>query len=287
MKRSWIAVSALALLAPFVADARHAAKIWTLTSVWSAQTTPKRGPPAAIGAYAAGCLQGAVPLLAVGPGYEVLHLRRHRFFGHPSLIGFVRRLAEHATSRGQPALLVGDLSQARGGPMPSDHGSHQSGLDVDIAYARPAAYAAQPLPAEQREGLEFPAVADLETRALTDLWSPRVAELLELAASDPSVDRIFVNAVIKRELCERQPQAAWLARLRPWWGHHDHFHVRLRCPPEDRLCRPQPAVPPGNGCDETLAWWLSDEAGVAAERLKHRRRPEGSKLPSQCRSLLR
>ena len=56
--------------------------------------------------------------------------------------------------------------------------------------------------------------------------------MLEVAASDPVVDRIFVNPVIKRELCTHEPPGSlWLRKLRPWWGHHDHFHVRLRCPP--------------------------------------------------------
>jgi penicillin-insensitive murein endopeptidase len=83
---------------------------WNLSSRWSQQRTPKDGPPRSIGAYNAGCLQGAIALPAEGLGFEVMHLHRHRYFGHPLLVGFVRRLAEHAQAERLPVLLVGDLA---------------------------------------------------------------------------------------------------------------------------------------------------------------------------------
>ena len=281
-----IGAGALLLLAPLAAPAVGPSRSWKSAARWSEQTSPKDGPAHAIGAYDAGCLRGAVALPPEGTGYEVLHLRRHRFFGHPSLLRFVRHLAERASHRGFPALLVGDLAQPRGGPTPTDHGSHQSGLDVDIAYTRPASAAHEPLSAGEREEVRFPAVVDLATRTLDESWNPQVAELLEMAASDPDVDRIFVNAVVKRELCSHQPEAPWLARLRPWWGHHDHFHVRLKCPRGDFSCRPQRPVPPGNGCDGTLAWWLSDAASAEAGKLRHGERAAPPRLPTECRALL-
>jgi penicillin-insensitive murein endopeptidase len=281
-----LAAVGLLFLTPLAAAARGVSRSWTSAARWSEQTIPKPGPAHAIGSYNAGCLQGAVALAPEGTGYEVLHLHRRRFFGHPSLLRFVHRLAESAARRGLPALLVGDLAQPRGGPTPSDHGSHQSGLDVDIAYIRPAAAQQQPLGAAEREELEFPAVVDVARRTLEGSWNPRVSELLELAASDPDVDRIFVNAVIKQELCSSQAQAPWLARLRPWWGHHDHFHVRLKCPAADQSCQPQQPVPAGNGCDETLAWWLTDAASAEAAKLRHGPHAEAPRLPAECRAVL-
>jgi penicillin-insensitive murein endopeptidase len=76
------------------------------------------------------------------------------------------------------------------------------------------------------------------------------------------VDRVFVNAAIKAELCRNPPPGdrGWLRRIRPWWGHDSHFHVRLACPVGQSGCTPQAPLPPGEGCDESLAWWFSDEA---------------------------
>ena len=44
----------------------------------------------------------------------------------------MQALADAATKQGLGVLSIGDLGQARGGPAPSGHVSHQSGLDVDI-----------------------------------------------------------------------------------------------------------------------------------------------------------
>lgn len=252
---------------------------------WSAQTLPKPGPARVIGSYGAGCLQGAVALPLAGDGYEVLHPSRNRHYGHPVLVDYVRRLAADAAKMGLPALLVGDLSQPRGGPNPTGHASHQSGLDVDIAYTRPADALWRPLGPLEQEGLDFVPVVDLATRTLTAGWHPRIAELLELSASDPAVDRIFVSPVVKRELCTSGRRGApWLARLRPWWGHHDHFHVRLRCPEGSPDCRPQEPPPPGDGCGSELAWWFSDEASVPAGR-HAQGGPQA--LPARCGRLLK
>ena len=275
-------------LVPVIAAAASSRGGWTSAATWSAHSRPKSGAPRAIGSYAGGCLRGGEALAAVGPGFEVLHRGRQRYFGHPVLVDFVERLAKRATERDLPPLLIGDLGQARGGPTPTDHGSHQSGLDVDISYTRPSKSALTPLTVEERETTHFPPVVDLETQRLNELWSDRIAELLSIAASDPAVDRIFVNAVVKREVCTKNPGAPWLRRLRPWWKHHDHFHVRLRCPPGSPTCRSQPPVPEGDGCDE-LAWWL----GPAAKRALTERRAHASKpapprrLPPECREVLR
>jgi penicillin-insensitive murein endopeptidase len=288
-----VVLAALVPLAAAAATARHHAKTharktpppsWTSSTVWSMEETPAAGPARAIGSYAAGCVRGAVALPAIGPGFEVLHRSRHRFFGHPALVEFVRRLAAQATAKNLPPLLIGDLSQPRGGPAPSDHGSHQSGLDVDVSYTRPADAAKRPLTEEERERTSFPAVVDVADGALSPLWNDRIPELLAIAAADPAVDRMFVNPVVKREICARSAGAPWLRRLRPWWGHHDHFHVRLRCPTSSPTCRAQPPVPEGDGCDE-LAWWFDHDA--LAERQTAPGVRSAPALPGECRALVR
>ena len=157
-------------------------------------------------------------------------------------------------------VVVGDLSQPRGGPTPSGHRSHQTGLDADIGYAAPAGVRAGHLSRQAREQLSPLAVIDLKTHETTGAWTPAVAKLLALAAADPAVDRIFVNPAIKKLLCAGPTaKAPWQGRLRPWWAHHDHFHVRLKCPADSPQCVPQDP-PPDDGCGATLAWWFSEDA---------------------------
>jgi penicillin-insensitive murein endopeptidase len=109
-------------------------------------------------------------------------------------------------------------------------------------------------------------------------------ELLQTAASSATVERIFVNPAIKKHLCSvAQGDRHWLAKLRPWWGHDDHFHARLRCPAGDRMCIPQGPLPPGDGCGKSLDWWFGAEAGQpqaqGVEVARH--------LPHECRHVLR
>src|SRR4029077_18274662 len=90
---------------------------------WQAQRVPAVGPALSIGTCSCGCLQGAATLPASGPGYEVLHLARNRRFGHPSLVAYIQRLARAASQEKLGLVVVGDLSQPRGGPTPNGHRS--------------------------------------------------------------------------------------------------------------------------------------------------------------------
>jgi len=255
---------------------------------WQAARAPAAGAAQAIGGTSNGCLQGADTLPVSGPGYEVARIGRNRRFGHPSLIGFIQHLAAAARGAKLGLVVVGDLSQPRGGPTPSGHRSHQSGLDADIAYAAPAGVRAGHLSKRAREHLKAVTVVDLPTQALTKAWTPSIAAVLALAAADPDVDRIFVNPVIKKALCESPAtaHAPWQPRLRPWWGHHDHFHVRLACPADSPLCVPQDP-PPDDGCGAPLAWWFSDAANAAQAKKKQTEAeaPE-PQLPPACAEVL-
>jgi penicillin-insensitive murein endopeptidase len=58
---------------------------------------------------------------------------RNRNWGTPRLLDYLERLASDARALdGWPGLLIGDMSQPRGGPMLTGHTSHQIGLDADI-----------------------------------------------------------------------------------------------------------------------------------------------------------
>ncbi len=250
---------------------------------WTDTRAPKVGPPLAIGGTSAGCLQGGIALPPSGSGYDAFRLSRNRNFGHPDLVGFIRRLSAAARKQGLGPLAVGDLALPRGGPTLSGHKSHQTGLDVDIAYLHPKP-SGRLTPAE-RERLPPPAVVDLRTATLTPRWHARLSDLLAMAASDAAVDRIFVHPAIKRELCAKRAGAAWLSRIRPWWAHHDHFHARLRCPAGATECQPQDPLSAGDGCGDTLAWWWSDDA--RKERDKRAVAAVPPVLPPRCEEVLR
>ncbi|MEY4545585.1 MAG: hypothetical protein RL685_1780 [Pseudomonadota bacterium] len=247
-------------------------------SVWSKVKAPARGMALAIGSYSGGCVQGAqeLPSPAEGGRYRVMKPERHRTFGHPQLIDFVQQLGAGLEKKKLGPLGVGDLGQARGGPAPSGHASHQTGLDVDLWFEVGEA------------GAQQHSVVDLETQKTSAYWSQRVPVMLELAARDPRVARIFVNALIKRELCQStQGDRSWLNKLRPWWGHNEHFHVRLACPADSPECQAQPPLPTGDGCEE-VDWWLSPEA--AKDRNKgvdsyQKRVGAQPKLPDSCKKV--
>lgn len=245
-------VAALLVLLPSATLAEPA------KNLFGAVSAPFPGPAQAVGGAAGGCLIGAAQLPETGPGWQAMRLSRDRRWGHPETVAFVERLAAAAQGLGWPSILVGDLAQPRGGPMTFGHRSHQNGLDVDIWLRRPDG----PLDAEARETLPFLSKVRPDRLGVTAAFDAGHAGLIEAAARDPAVDRIFVNAAIKAALCERAPAGdrAWLGRVRPWWAHDGHFHVRLRCPDDSPGCVQQAPTPAGDGCDASLAWWFSEEA---------------------------
>jgi penicillin-insensitive murein DD-endopeptidase len=242
-------------------------------TAWGAIKGPAPGAAEAIGGYSAGCIVGAARLPLTGAGFRVTKPERLRVWGHPALISFLEHLAGTLHSRKLPLLQIGDLGQPRGGPAPSGHASHQTGLDVDIAFTAP-------------ENGKSPSMLDAKKQQPNKLFSPKVVQMLKLAASDPRVDRIFVHPVLKRALC--QGGGPWLHKLRPWWGHHDHFHVRLACPAESKECTPQPALPDGDGCAE-VAWWFSAAAKADRDQAHDAYSAKvgaGPELPARCDPLL-
>jgi len=227
--------------------------------VFGLLTRPNAGPPRSIGSYAKGCIAGAVPLPPDGPNWQVMRPSRNRAWGHPLLIAAIERLAAGAAQAGWPGLLVGDLGQPRGGPMVTGHASHQIGLDADI-WLTPMP--AQPLSLAERDNLPARSVVAADGNDVDPaIWGPQYRKLIETAARMPELARMFVNPAIKRALCrEAGADRGWLAKVRPWWGHDEHFHIRLTCPPGQALCENQEPVPPGDGCGKELDWWFTDEA---------------------------
>jgi penicillin-insensitive murein endopeptidase len=238
-----------------------------------------------IGSYTAGCLSGAVPLPSDGAGYQVMRPTRGRSYGHPDLIRFIENLAQTIYLQHWGVLLIGDLGQPRGGPTPSGHRSHQTGLDVDIWYLLSQQAATRSLEFNERETWSAPSVLAAESDAIDDSqWSSAHEKILEAAAQRPEVDRIFVNPSVKRLLCNRKSGHDWLRKIRPWWGHDDHFHVRLKCPLNNKNCTGQEPLPIGDGCDASLAWWFSEEAKKPFPATKKQELPV---LPALCDIVLK
>ena len=98
--------------------AAPAATVIEARTIFGALGTPAPLAPKVIGFYSHGCLAGAAPLPIDGPNWQVMRLSRNRNWGHPNLVQLVERLANDAKAHdGWPGLLVGDMSQPRGGPM--------------------------------------------------------------------------------------------------------------------------------------------------------------------------
>jgi penicillin-insensitive murein endopeptidase len=210
-----------------------------------------------IGFYAKGCLSGGMALPINGSTWQVMRLSRNRNWGHPNLVQMLERLSQKGAKLGWHGLLVGDMSQPRGGPMFTGHASHQVGLDADIWLT--------PMPEreftrQEREEISATMVV-AEDRKDVDpkVWTPAHGAIIKAAAGDPQVERIFVNAAIKKALCrEAGNDRAWLRKVRAYWQHDYHFHVRIKCPADSPDCKPQDPVPAGDGCGKDLDWWFTD-----------------------------
>ncbi|MEM9048863.1 MAG: penicillin-insensitive murein endopeptidase [Pseudomonadota bacterium] len=286
--RSLARSTGLALLALAASAAPLTAEERPAKLLFGAQQSPAEGDALAIGSYARGCLLGAVELPESGPHWQAMRLSRNRNWAHPEAVAFVTRLARFAHSVGWEGLFIGDVSQPRGGPMLTGHRSHQIGLDVDIWMRPPERLG---LSRATRETLSSISVRSADHRSVTRAWTDSHRAILRAAAQDPAVARIFVTAAAKRAMCEATAAGdrAWLRKIRPWWGHHFHFHVRLHCPQGSPACINQAPPPPGSGCDASLDWWFSTEAlnpPPPTEPVKPRAELTMADLPAQCRAVL-
>jgi len=249
--------------------------------------TPSQQVPAPIGSYAKGCQAGAVQLPETGPSWQAMRLSRNRNWGQPQMIAFIARLGQAAQAAGWKGLYVGDISQPRGGPMLSGHASHQIGLDADFWFLKPARL---DLDRSARESLSATSVVSRDKRSVNSRWTPQHHQILIAALKDPAVARIFVSGAIKLQMCADATPAdkPFLRKLRPWWGHRDHFHVRLNCPEGAQNCVEQAPPPPGDGCKDAV-WWVTDALKPPDPNAPPRvPKPELrlDDLPAQCRDVL-
>jgi penicillin-insensitive murein endopeptidase len=249
--------------------------------LWRETQTPSPGPARVYGTTTSGCLAGAVALPARGEGFVRRRPWRRTGYGHPALVDYVERLGVTSRHAGLGALVIGDMSLPRGGIYVRGHASHQTGLDVDIAYKTLAA----PIEVAADEDKRVP----LPAAALAPRGAKRLEALLRLAAADEHVDRIFVAAGIKQRLCRTAVgDRTFLDVLRPWLGHEEHFHVRLKCPEDSPDCRPnEPVTAIPDGCEELSRWrpGVNMQAAFAAWRTNERM-SYARNLPDACGGLV-
>jgi penicillin-insensitive murein endopeptidase len=252
------------------------------------KTSPAPLATHSIGFYDKGCLAGAEALPINGKTWQVMRLSRNRNWAHPDMVALLERLSVKAHEvAGWPGLLVEDMSQPRGGPMLTGHASHQIGLDADIWLT--------PMPKRQlsRNEREEMSATNMVRADRLDIdpavWTPTHLLVIRAAAQEPRVERIFVNAAIKKALCrEAKGDRSWLAKIRPWYGHDYHFHVRITCPPGDSACTPQPPPSESEGCASAdLAYWFTDPVIHPKPSTAKPAPPITlSQLPAACRQIL-
>ncbi|WP_439143724.1 penicillin-insensitive murein endopeptidase [Planktotalea sp.] len=247
---------------------------------------------APLGSYAKGCAAGSVALPETGPTWQAMRLSRNRNWGHPTTIDFIQKLsAKAAQLPGWNGLYIGDISQPRGGPMLSGHRSHQIGLDIDI-WMLPAKNLN--LSRREREKISSVSLRRAKGAYINDKFTRQHMEIMKAAAKDKRTARIFVFPGAKVAMCNAEKgNRRWLRKIRPWYGHHYHFHVRLACPKGARGCKDQNPPPAGDGCADAQKW-VNDILNPPkpkprdpnAPKPKPRREYVLADLPSQCANVL-
>ncbi|HEY0274792.1 MAG TPA: penicillin-insensitive murein endopeptidase [Paenirhodobacter sp.] len=296
MPQGMLGALALGLLSALPVQADPLAR-----QVFGAVSVPSHDQPTPIGFYSRGCAAGLVPLAESGPTWQVMRLSRNRYYGQPAMLAYLQDLSRYAaTLPGWKGLYIGDISQPRGGPMTGGHASHQIGLDADIWMLPPQRLNLSP---RDREQISSVAIRTADQTHVTKAWTPAHMALMKAAASDPRVERIFVAAAAKIAMCNAAPanDRGWLQKIRPIYGHDTHFHVRLKCPVGSTMCEVQsPTVAElskgGDGCDETLNWWvttyLDDLRNPPKPPANPAPTPKNAKtytlsdLPAACRNVL-
>jgi penicillin-insensitive murein endopeptidase len=95
---------------------------------------------------------------------------------------------------------------------------------------------------------------------------------------------------------EERGDRSYLRKIRPWYGHHYHFHIRLSSHNGARSCVSQNPPPAGDGCDDAREWQANiinppkakpqPKPAKPAAPVKRRGELLLADLPAQCKSVL-
>lgn len=211
---------------------------------------------ASIGYYSDGRQQDASTISMQGEGYIKIFQHRHNSFGAPSMIAALEAVAKQLKSKypAKDRIQIADLSSKQGGFL-EGHGSHQNGLDVDIAFIRMDQTEQAPN-YDQNATSGFKEVFVKGGKLTANFDVIRNWELIRLLVETKRVQRIFVDPAVKRKFCgylqEKgllQASRATLSRVKLEPDHTEHMHVRFYCPSESPQCKSQAEVAGDTGCD--------------------------------------
>lgn len=204
------------------------------------------------GFYSDGNLENADILPDEAFGLVKLFRERDRRWATADLRAIILGLADHMQRAfpGGERIQLGDTS-ARHGGLVTGHVSHQNGLDADLSFLRMNRQELNPDTAQRFEE-DFV----VEGRLTENFDIERNFVLFAALVETGRINRIFVDGVIKKAMCDFAERAGQferstevLRRLRPYENHKNHIHLRLTCPQNSPRCVPQVEVPEGNGCD--------------------------------------
>ncbi|MDO9182741.1 MAG: penicillin-insensitive murein endopeptidase [Bacteriovorax sp.] len=208
----------------------------------------------AIGFYSKGSLLGAQSVFERGTPIQKLFVARKRLYTTDEMHNTLSIASEFIKNEfpDSEILQVGDLSERLGGEA-IGHASHQNGLDADIVYLRRNKYVQSPDASNWDEDFIS------NSRPSKNFNTERNFLLFKFLVKNAAVPRIFVDASIKKLLCQfakdngeiTHPETiATLRALRPQDLHRTHFHLRMNCPVNDHECVLQSAPQSGSGCDD-------------------------------------
>ncbi|MFK7746527.1 MAG: penicillin-insensitive murein endopeptidase [Roseobacter sp.] len=274
---------------PTIGTSGHKDSAKPAKQLFGAKQTGSASAAAPFGSYAKGCVAGGQQLAETGPTWQAMRLSRNRNWAHPETVDFVQDLSRAAAGQpGWSGIYVGDLSQPRGGPMLTGHASHQIGLDADIWLRRADNLQ---LSVAERESISSISMRRNKGAFVNENWTAAHGEIVKAAASDPRVARIFIFPGAKVAMCNTASgDRSWLRKVRPWYGHHYHFHVRLSCPDGAEGCINQAPPPAGDGCAEAQTWVDNilnpPPPNPNAKPRAPRREIRLADLPEQCADVL-
>lgn len=143
--------------------------------------------------------------------------KKHHYYGTQEMMSVLEGLARKSYHFDQNKIYVTRISAKHGGPLPPSV-SHQHGMDADLTY---------------------PNTAEKTLELFKYLMQQKIAP----------VDRIFVDQTIIEQLCLKAIQAGkfegsekadyetLFQNMQHVKGHKNHFHLRLKCVPNQPQCR--------------------------------------------------
>lgn len=160
------------------------------------------------------------------------------YYGTQEMMNVLEAIGDKAYTFQQNKIHISRISAKHGGRLPPSV-SHQNGMDVDVGY-----------PTVQGK-IGFPIVASGGSMKKSDFSIAKTLELFKFMMTQTvsPVDRLFVDQSIINRLCkeakdtgrfkgsERAAFVKLFENMQHVAGHGNHFHMRLRCTPNQPDCR--------------------------------------------------